>query len=103
MKPGYVFEAGLEGLACNSVGSEEFVLFNFPIENPNAELDFVFVKPFGADGDGGLGFVLLESGVAEEVDCWSVIEAAGVSSAEVVAVVASGSGRGGGGETLLRG
>ena len=95
--------AGLEEPACESVGSEGFVLFNFALEKLKPEVDFLFVRPFGVDGVVGLGFELLENGAAEEVDCWSMIEAAGVSSAEAVTVVATGSGRGGGGETLLRG
>lgn len=95
--------AELDGLACKSVGSDEFVLFIFPRENPNAEVDFDFVKPFGVDGEGGIGVTLLERGTSKEADCWSVMDAAGVSSAEVVVVVGSFSGRGGGGETLLRG
>jgi hypothetical protein len=95
--------AGLEEPACESVGSEGIVLFNFALEKLKAEVDFLFVRPFGVDGAVGLGFELLEKGVAEDADCWSMIEAAGVSSVEVVMVVASGSGRGGGGETLLRG
>ena len=36
-----------------SVGSDEFVLFNFPREN--MLFDFVFVRPLGGEGDGGLG------------------------------------------------
>lgn len=96
------FVAGLVGLASKSEGSDEFVLFNFPRENPNAELDLVFVKPFGVDGEDRFGFPL-ERGVREEADCWSVTDVAGGSSVEVVVVIGSGSGRGGGGETLLRG
>jgi hypothetical protein len=95
------FVAGLVGLANNSEGSGGF-LFNFPRENPNAELDLLFVKLFGVGGEGRFGFPL-ERGAREEPDCWSVVDVAGGSSVEVVVVVGSGSGRGGGGETLLRG
>jgi hypothetical protein len=48
---------GLTGLVVGkSPGSEEFVLFTFPRENPNALFDFVFVRPLGVEGDGGFGF-----------------------------------------------
>jgi hypothetical protein len=55
-----------EGLACKSVWSDEVALFNFARENPNAELDLVFVKPLGVDGGGGI--MLLARGVADETD-----------------------------------
>jgi len=61
--------------------------------------DFVLEIVLVAAGDGGVAFGAFARGAPEDVDCWSVMEWAGVSSAEV----ASDSGRGGGGETLFRG
>jgi hypothetical protein len=85
------------GLVGKSEGSEEFDLLIFPLPNPNAPFDFVFVRVFVAVGEGGFPLEPRRGDVG--TDCWSVMEAAGVSSAEL----ASGSGRGGGGDTLLRG
>jgi len=94
---------GLVGLVGRSVGSDEFVLFNFPAR-ANIEFDFVFVRPLGVTGEGGLAFpFVVLRGTADEVDCWSMMDAVGVFSVDAVAVDGSGSGRGGGGETLLRG
>jgi hypothetical protein len=93
-----VFVGGLEGLACESDGSEELVLFIFPLLNPKVPFDLVFVRLFCVVGEGGLALEVDMRG-EEETEFWSVMEAVGVSSAEFV----SGSGRGGGGPTLLRG
>jgi hypothetical protein len=41
-----VFVGGLEGLACESDGSEELVLFIFPLLNPKVPFDLVFVRFF---------------------------------------------------------
>lgn len=98
---------GLEGLACKSDGSaDEFVLFNFPRPNPKAPFDFCFVRFLGVEGEGGfvVTVAVVEVGARaapEETDWASVIEPAGVISAEVCSVMVSG--RGGGGDTLLRG
>jgi len=61
---------GLTGLVgAKSVGSDEFVLFNFPREN--MLFDFVFVRPLGVEREGGLGLgdVTVERGWVDAVDC----------------------------------
>lgn len=97
------FKVGAVEFGCASEGSEEFALFSIPRGNPKAPVDLDFVKAFG--GDGGARWALggVERGKAEVLDSWSVIDAVGVFSVEVTAVVVSFSGRGGGGETLFRG
>ena len=91
-----------EGRVRRSPGSEEFVLFNFPREKLNVELDLAFVRPFAAEGDSGLGddwAAVFVRGSAENED-WSMMDPVGVPSLDVDCSV---SGRCGGGETLLRG
>jgi len=91
-----------EGGVWGSPGSKEFVLFNFPREKLNVELDFDFVRPFGIEEVGGLGDdwpALLVRGIADNDD-WSMRDPVGVPSVEVVWSVSR---RCGGGETLFRG